>query len=472
MKILFFSHYFPPEVNAPANRTFEHCRRWVDAGHDVTVVTCVPNCPDGVAYEGYRSRLRRQVETVEGIRVVRVWTFLARNAKSNRRIANFVSYFVSAVWAALWLKKPDIVIATSPQFFCGWAGVWASRLKRVPFVLEVRDIWPESIAAVGAMRKGKRVRLLEWLEHRMYRAATHIVAVGTGYRDRILPKVPEMQEQVSVIPNGVDGEHYRPLPADNDFLDTYGLKDKFVCSYVGTTGMAHGLEVIVRAAKRLQQAGRKDIAFLIVGDGATRAALEKKVADEGVGDGVIFAGRLPKKKMPSVLASSDCCLIHLRGTKLFETVIPSKIFEVMAMQRPIIMGVLGPAREIVMEAGGGVPMTPDSDEELAQIVLRLADDRDATAEMGLDARRFVLEHYSRDDLAAAYLGLLHSVARLPYGEFSESDSESLDKTGPPLAGLSNGPIIWRQGQEEDNSPKVLSPNNRVGLSASPPRSSF
>ena len=418
MKILFFSHYFPPEVNAPASRTFEHCRRWAAAGHEVTVVTCVPNCPHGAAYEGYQNRFRSQVEEVEGIRVVRVWTFLAQNARSNRRIVNYVSYFLSAVWATLWLKKPDVVVATSPQFFCGWAGVWAARIKRVPFLLEIRDIWPESIAAVGAMRNGKRVRFLEWLERRMYRAASHIVAVGTGYRDQIIPKVPEMQQSISVIPNGVDGEQYSPQAADDAFLARHDLTDKFVCSYIGTTGMAHGLDVIVRTAKRLQQADCKDIAFLIVGDGATRAQLEQQVADENLKDYVVFTGRLPKEDIPVALASSDCCLIHLRGTNLFATVIPSKIFETMAMQRPIIMGVRGPAREIVMDAGAGLPMTPESDEELAQIVTRLAEDRDATIDMGRDARRFVLEHYSREDLAAEYLGLLQRVVGLQGCHFS------------------------------------------------------
>jgi glycosyltransferase involved in cell wall biosynthesis len=219
-----------------------------------------------------------------------------------------------------------------------------------------------------------------------------------------------MQEQISVIPNGVDGEVYLPQAADQDFLKQYGLTNKFVCSYVGTIGMAHGLDVVVRAAKHLQQAGRNDIAFLIVGDGATRAALEQQACDEGVADFVIFTGRLPKEKMPCILASSDCCLIHLRGTKLFATVIPSKIFETMAMQRPMVMGVRGVAREIVMEAGAGVPMAPDSDEELMQIVTDMADDRDAAAEMGRDARRFVLENYNRDDFAAGYLELLHRVA--------------------------------------------------------------
>ena len=278
----------------------------------------------------------------------------------------------------------------------------------------------------------------------MYRADDHFVAVGSGYKDKIVSKVPELHERVSVLPNGVDGDLYRPLSPDETLLKEVGFEGKFVCSYVGTIGMAHGLEVVVRAAKRLQQSNRKDIAFLIVGDGATREALQQQVADEKVGQYVVFTGRLPKEKIPRVLASSGCCLIHLKGKKLFETVIPSKIFETMAMQRPIIMGVRGPSREIVMEAGAGVPMTPDSDEELAVILTQLADDRESAAAMGLEARQFVLDNYNREDLAAAYLGLLHRVAGLVPRQADTDGSGEIDGVVRP--------IIWRQNSEQVQPP--------------------
>ena len=410
MKILFYSHYFPPEVNAPATRTYQHCRRWVEAGHEVTIVTCVPNCPDGVVYDGYRNRLRRQVQWIDGIQVVRVWTYVAANAGTLPRIANYVSYLTSAVLATLRLPRPDVVVATSPQFFCGWAGVWAARLKRRPFVLEIRDIWPESIAAVGAMKKGAATRLLEWLELRMYRAAEHIVAVGSGYRDNVAAKVPEMASKISVVTNGVDAENFQPRDPDRAFLQSFGLQEKFVCSYVGTIGMAHGLDVVVDAASKLRALGRTDIGFLLVGDGANRQSLETMARDCGVQDQVIFAGRLPKDQMPTVLASSDCCLVHLKGTDLFSTVIPSKIFETMAMQRPIIMGVRGPAREIVIEAGGGQPMQPDDADDLVRIVTEMADHPEQLAASGQQARQFVLQHYDRDRLAAEMLGTLERVA--------------------------------------------------------------
>ncbi|TWU32614.1 glycosyltransferase family 4 protein [Novipirellula artificiosorum] len=411
MKILFYCHYFPPEVNAPATRTYQHARRWVAAGHDVTVVTCAPNCPDGVVFDGYKNRLLRQVEMVDGIRVVRVWTYVAANAGMLPRIANYVSYQISAMLATLRLPRPDVVVATSPQFFCGWAGVWASRLKWRPFVLEIRDIWPESIAAVGAMKKGIATRFLEWLELRMYRAADHIVAVGTGYRDNVARKVPEMADKISVITNGVDAASFEPLPRDDEFLRKYGLQDKFVCSYVGTIGMAHGLEVAVKAAAKLKAAGRTDIAFLIVGDGAYRERLVTMASEKGVSKLVVFTGRLSKEQMPTVLASSDCCLVHLHGTDLFGTVIPSKIFETMAMERPIIMGVKGPARDIVIEAGGGQPMIPDDDDDLVRIVTEMADHPTELAETAKHARAYVLEHYDRDQLAAKMLDILVATAK-------------------------------------------------------------
>lgn len=409
MRILFLSHYFPPEVNAPATRTYEHCVRWARAGHDVTVITCAPNCPDGVLFEGYRNRFRPQRETVDGVRIVRVWTYLAPNAGTLRRIVNYLSYLVSAVLASLFQPRPDVVVATSPQFFCGWAGVFVKWLKRAPFVLEIRDIWPESIQAVGALRNKALLRLLEWLERRMYLAADHIVAVGNGYRQRILEKVA-IPERISVVTNGVDLERFVPADPDPRFLHVWDLENKFVCSYVGTIGMAHGLEVVVEAARILRGKGRSDICFCLVGDGASRQKLQDEVQREGLSQQVIFTGMLPKEDMPGILASSDACLIHLKKCDLFGTVIPSKLFETMAMGRPIIMGVEGEARDIVKWAGAGLEMEPGSAPALVECVELLADQPALTAELGRSARAFVAEQFARDTLAEKMLQRLSEVA--------------------------------------------------------------
>lgn len=411
MHILFFTHYFPPEGNAPASRTYEHCVRWVKAGHRVTVITGVPNVPNGVVYEGYRNRIWPQKETVDGIEVVRVWTYLAPNAGFLKRILNFVSYMVMSVLASLLRKRPDMIVATSPQFFCGWAGVIASWLKWRPLVLEIRDIWPESIVTVGAMKKGLANRTLEVLERWMYRSAKHIVSVGNGYSENILSKVPAMQDHISVVTNGVDADTFTPQDSSLEFREKWELGEKFVCAYVGSIGMAHGLSVVIRAAKRLRKQNRNDIAFLLVGDGAQRDDLAQQVADEGLEEMVKFTGRMDKSQMPVVLASSDCLLVHLKKCDLFSTVIPSKIFEAMAMQRSLIMGVEGESAEIVRQSGAGLFMEPDNDEQLTYNVVRLAEDTELRQSLQTTGRQFVMENYSRDHLADKMLQTLQSVAK-------------------------------------------------------------
>ena len=408
MHILFLTHYFPPEVNAPASRTYEHCLRWVRAGHRVTVITCVPNCPDGVVFDGYRNRVRPQVENVDGIQVIRVWTHVAANAGTLHRIINFLSYMISATLAAWRVKSPDLVVATSPQFFCGWAGVFVSRMKNRPLVLEVRDIWPESIQAVGALRNRYLLRILEALEQRMYAAADLIVTVGQGYRQRILDRIGK-DRRIEVVTNGVDLERFQTCDDANQFRQQYRFEEKFVCSYIGTIGMAHGLEVVLKAAQLLKQQDRTDVVFCLIGDGARRKQLEQQVRESGLDEWIVFLGRQPRHVVPSAIAASDACLIHLKECELFGTVIPSKMFEAMAMGRPIIMGVRGEARDIVVGNGAGLAMEPDSPSSLVSAIDRLSRDADLRASLGAAARRVMKKSYNRDHLAEEFLRLLQAL---------------------------------------------------------------
>lgn len=406
MRILFFSHYFPPEGNAPASRTFDHCTRWAAAGHEVTVVTCAPNHPRGRLYPGYRNR-PRQVEYMEGVRVVRVMTYLAANEGAWRRTANYLSYLAAAVPAGLLEPRPDVVIATSPQFFCGWAGVLASRLRRRPFLLEIRDLWPESIAAVDAMRSRTALRLLERLERGMYRAARHIVTVGDGYRARLIERGVE-PHRISVVMNGVDRTRFFPREADRDLAGRLGVAGRFVVTYCGTIGMAHGLEVVLRAGRLLIERGRRDVVFLLAGDGARRRELRDTAARSGL-DNVIFAGRLDMGIIPEVLSLSDACLVHLRSSPTFTSVMPSKIFEAAAMARPVILGVDGFARTFVENAGCGVYVEPEDERGLVEAILRLAADaalRERLGRAGLD----LAGACDRDRLAERYLATIAQVA--------------------------------------------------------------
>ena len=411
MRVVFFSHYFSPEGNAPASRTYEHCKRWVEAGHQITVVTCAPNVPDGVVYEGYKNRLWPQRETIDGIDVIRIWTYLAANSGNSKRILNYASYMFSAVLCFLFFcRRPNLIIATSPQFFCGWAGTIASWLKWCPFILEIRDIWPESIVTVGALKKSSLfVRILERLEKWMYRSANHIVTVGKGYQENVLSKV-DVGDHISVVTNGVDLDVFSPQEPSSEFRQQHRLNDHFVCSYVGTIGMAHGLNVVVRAAEILKSMQRNDVKFCLVGDGAQREKIEQDAIESNVKDMIRFTGRLPKSDMPMVLASSDCLLIHLKKTDLFATVIPSKIFEAMAMERPLVMGVQGESADIVKDGGAGIAMESDNAQQLVDAVLALKDDNELRNRLCTNGRQFVGQQYTRDSLAKKMLDVMQRVA--------------------------------------------------------------
>lgn len=406
MRILFLSHYFPPERNAPASRTFAHCRRWAAAGHAVTVVTCAPHHPRGVLYPGYRNALR-QIEYVDGIRVVRCLTLLAANEGTWKRSASFLFYLVSAVYCAMLEVRPDIVIATSPQFFCGWAGVVVGTLRRRPVLIEIRDLWPESIAAVGALHARLVLKALENLERGMYRAASHIVTLGDGYRDGLIQR-GVAAERISVVMNGVDGDLFVPAERDQQLADRLGVAGRFCVTYCGTIGLAHGLEVVLRAAKLLLDRSRSDVVFLLVGDGARLGALRDEALRNGL-DNVVFAGALDRGEIPALLSVSDACLVHLRKARTFATVMPSKIFESAAMERPIILGVQGFAEDFIAKAGCGICVEPENEEELVAAALRLADDAELRNRLGAAGREYVTERFERGRLAERYLGIIQRV---------------------------------------------------------------
>ncbi|MCA1199530.1 glycosyltransferase family 4 protein [Sphingomonas sp. R647] len=404
MKILVLTHYYPPEVNAPASRLSEHARVWAQAGHEVTVVTCVPNHPTGRAYPGYRNRLWQEEER-DGVRVIRLWTWLAANEGFLPRISNYLSYLLSVlVW--MWrLPKADVVLSTSPQFFCGLAG-WLLKRKRRPWVLEIRDLWPESIVTVGAMKRGAAIKLLEAIERFAYRKADLVVSVTDGF-------VPHIRERrgdgpIAVVKNGVDLTTFTTpdAAAETLFRAAHGLTGKFVAAYVGTHGMAHRLDTVLEAAELLRD--RSDIAFLLVGDGAERERLLAEVSARGLSN-VVMLGQQPKSAMPGIWAASDAALVLLRRVDTFKTVIPSKMFEAMAMACPMIMGVEGEANALMEAGGAGIAITPESAEELAAAVTRLADDPAFAAQLGESGRSFVAREFDRRVLAERLLGEMQAL---------------------------------------------------------------
>ena len=400
MKILFLSHYFPPEGNAPATRTFEHTRRWANAGHDIKVITCAPNVPHGKVYPNFKNSIYSR-SVLGGVHVLRVWTYLAANKGKGRRSLNYVSYLFSSVVAGLFSAKPDLMIATSPQFFCGCAGAILAKLKNIPFILEIRDVWPDSIIAVNAISNQRVLKWMFILEKWLYRSATHIVTVGKGYKKVLVEKgVPP--EKISIITNGADLKRFLPAKVAKKG------DSKFICSFIGTLGMAAGLEIVIRAAQYLDSIDESDIVFNLVGDGADYENLLKKVSDLNIRR-IQFTGLVKKENISDYLRETNVCLIHLIKSDLFKTVIPSKLFEAMASEVPVVMGVQGEAAAIVKAAQCGLSFTPENHWELCDLLIQLNNDPILRASMGEQGRVYLESHYCREQLADQYLEVLHKV---------------------------------------------------------------
>lgn len=424
MNILFLTHYYTPEGNAPATRVSALAERWVNMGHNVTVMTCAPNVPNGVVYDGHRNKWTVR-EDINGVHVIRIWTYIAANKGTIRRILNYVSYMHSAFIHGIFLPKPDIMIATSPQFFCGWAGVLLHWFRRFPFILEIRDIWPESIASVNAELPSGALKVILWMEKVMYRTADFIVTVGEGYRKKLIEERNVPEKKLAIVMNGVDTQHFYPQPKDENLLAQYGLNGKFICSYIGTIGMACGLKMLLNAAAELKKQGDDTIRFLLVGDGAVREDLEKEAKNRDL-DNVVFAGRRPKQEMPAWIASSDVNLVHLKKTDLFATVMPSKIFESAGCARPMIIGVEGFAKDFVEKAEAGIPIEPENSDDLIHVLLKMKSDPGLCQKLGNNAYKNICSKYNRDQQAKDYIVILENVlkSRLKDSSLSRHDLTS------------------------------------------------
>lgn len=401
MHILFLSHYFPPEVNAPASRLSEHARHWVEAGHTVTVVTCAPNHPEGQVFPGFRNRLFAR-EQVHGIDVIRLWSWIAANEGFLPRIANYVSYMLMVILFSWRLPKADVVVSTSPQFFCGLAG-WFLRRRKRPWILEIRDLWPESIVAVGAMKRSAIIRLLERIEAWAYRKADAVIVVTDSFVSHIQAR--RGRGGIHVIKNGVDLTQFSKTDATagDAFRAEHGLTDTFVAAYVGTHGMAHGLDIVLDAATRLRD--RSDIAFLLVGSGAEKERLMAARDAAGLRN-VVMLGQMPKSAMPTIWSVTDAALVLLKRMDTFKSVLPSKMFEAMAMACPIILGVEGEAKALLDESGGGIAITPEDGAQLADAVRKLADDAALANALGNTGEAFVRAQFDRAVLARRYLDVM------------------------------------------------------------------
>ena len=401
--VLFLTDNFPPEVNAPASRTFEHCREWVKHGHKVTVITCAPNFPKGKVFDGYRNKLWQR-ETIEGIEVVRVWSYITANEGFLRRILDYQSYMVSATIASLFIRKVDVIVGTSPQFFTACAAYVAGLVKSRPYIFELRDLWPEAIKAVGAMKSSFAIDMLEKLELFLYRRAAKVISVTKSFKANLIRRGID-GSKIEVVTNGVDISQFKPRPKDAALTAQLGLEGKFVAGYIGTHGLCHGLETLVEAADRLRGTG---IVFLFLGDGARKQHVRDMAAEKKL-DNVVFIDSVPKAEVPRYWSILDVSVIHLQKAELFTTVIPSKLFESMGMGLPVLHGVEGESAEIVQEEGAGIPFEPENVDELCAALARL---RSNPAELESFRANCLkgAQNYDRTNLALKMMRMLEETA--------------------------------------------------------------
>jgi glycosyltransferase involved in cell wall biosynthesis len=410
VKILCVSQYFPPEMGAPAARAAELSRHWARMGHEVMVLTGFPNHPTGVVPEDWRPRLRqlRDSEIVDGVRVERTWLWPLPNRKAHERIRNYTSFCVSAAVSGLALQKPDVVIATSPQLLCALAGWWLAFWHRVPFVFEVRDLWPESLAAVGATSEGTLLhRTLGAIAGFLYRRAHRIVVVSPAFKDRLIQHWNVPAEKISVVENGVETDRFHLDPAASEVRKQLRLEDRFLICYIGTMGNAHGLETLIAAAEALRTT-RPDAMFLLIGEGAEKDRIVKLAGARALAN-IRFLGQQPRERIPAYVSAADLCLVMLKKAELFKTVIPTKLLEYMACERPVIVAVDGQARQIVEEAGAGVFVEPENSGALVQAIDDLAKDPVRRRQMGTSGRQYIISKFSREKTAREYIAVLESL---------------------------------------------------------------
>ncbi len=392
MKILFITDNFKPEVNAPATRTYEHVKEWIkDDDIEVTILTCAPNFPHGKVYEGYKNKFY-QKEYIDGIEVIRVWSYITSNSGFIKRILDYLSFAVMAFFVGLF-KKHDLIIATSPQFFTTWAAWGISKIKRKPWIFELRDLWPESIKTVGAMKQGKIIDLLEKIELALYKDCHKVIAVTDAFKRNLISRGIE-ESKIEVITNGSNLDLFYPRDKDEKLLEKLNLKNKFIVGYIGTHGMAHSLDFIVNSIKDIKD---KDIHFLFIGDGAVKENIVKIAKDLDLKN-ITFLNSIKKEDVPRYLSICDVSLAPLKKSDTFKTVIPSKIFEASAMQKPTLLGVEGQAQEIIEKYNAGLYFEPENKDDFLEKIAILKNQKDAYIELQKGCK-ILAEDFNRKKLA-------------------------------------------------------------------------
>lgn len=363
------------------------------------MVTCAPNFPTGKVFNGYSNKLFTR-EWIEGIRVIRVWSYISANKGFVKRIMDYISFSITALLFSIQIKC-DIIIATSPQFFTAIAGMFLSKIKSKPWIMEIRDLWPESIIAVGALKNKKIIQFLQWLEYKCYHSADLLISVTDSFK-KIIIKKGISASKIFVVKNGANLELYIPQDKDSSFIKNNKLEGKFVVGYIGTLGMAHGLDFIIESAKELLD---QSIHIILMGDGAKKGDLQKLIAQDKISN-VSILNSVHKEKVNSVISSIDVSLINLKKSELFKTVIPSKIFENAAMKKPILLGVEGESKEIIVQYNAGLCYEPENTTDFIKKLMLLKNNKNLYSKCKIGCQNLAVD-YDRKNLGNDMLQIIY-----------------------------------------------------------------
>lgn len=405
MKILFLTQYCPPEVGAPQNRIFEFAKQLKSFGHSITILTAMPNYPKGEIFEGYRGKLTLR-EKIDGIDIIRTWIYATKKTSFVPRIINYMSFTISSVLFGLFkIGKQDVVITESPPLFLGYSGYLISRLKRAKYVFNISDLWPESAVKLGVLKNNSLIKLSTWLEKFCYRKAHLITGQTMGIVNNIKDRgFPE--DKVHLITNGVDLELFRPENRSEEVRKKFNVDGKFAVCYAGIHGIAQGLEIMISAACELKD--YMDISFVFIGEGPEKSKLIA-MRDDLKLNNVQFFPMQAKKDMPGIVASMDAAIIPLKKLDLFKGALPSKMFESLSSELPIILSVEGEAEALIKKANAGICVEPENHLQIKEAVLKLHNDEGLRRELGANGRNYVRENYSRDSIARSFESLLNKI---------------------------------------------------------------
>ena len=394
MKILFLTQYCPPEVGAPQNRIFEFAKELKKLGHDITILTAMPNYPKGEIFDEYKGK-KVLKEELEGIKIVRTSIYATKEKSFTKRMRNYLSFTFSSVFqGAKYIEKQDVIITESPPLFLGWSGYVLSKLKGAKFVFNVSDLWPESAIKLGVLNNKLFIKMSTWLEEFCYRRADAVTGQTKGIVDNIVNRGFD-KSKVHLITNGVNTEFFKKENRDENFRKEIGIENKFSIVYAGIHGLAQGLEVVIEAAEILKD--YKDIQFIFIGDGPEKGKLINMSKEKNL-ENVKFLPVQPKSNMPRIIASMDATVIPLKKLDLFKGALPSKMFEALASQLPIILAVEGEAAKLINDAQAGIVVEPENPEAIAEAALKLYNDIELRKELGRNGRKYVMENFSRESI--------------------------------------------------------------------------